>query len=293
MLMRHENTRFFVTRHSSCCLSGCRGPPGKLHRASILGKASALPLFSTVQQKTEVMPLHSCRAALLCVVVVLSFTSGGCRYPKDMENSLQSIQDGTLHVGVTENPPWVMRQNDIAHGLEPEVIKSLAEQLNAEVQWHWGTESEIIQALEQLQVHLAAGGFRKSSHLQKRVALTKPYLTTENRVGFPSESTLPGELTNVPVATLHLAGLSKQLESKGATPRFVKQLQDQDLPVASTAWRLEAYELLVGPWVLSTEKHVLALPKGENAWMMKVQRHLNGYEGLKERLIALERGATQ
>ncbi len=239
------------------------------------------------------MPYPTFSAALLCVVLALLFTIAGCRYPKDMENSLQSVQDGTLHVGVTENPPWVIRDSGTARGLEPELIRRLATQLNADIQWHWGTESEIIQAIEQFDVHLAAGGFVESSHLRKRAALSRPYFSTEKQVGFPPEATVPRDLAGVSVAILQLSGLGKPLETKDAYPRFVKELKDQDLPVATADWRLEAYELLIGPWVLSTEKHVLALPKGENAWMMEVQRHLNGSRALKERLMALERGAVQ
>ncbi len=240
------------------------------------------------------MPFFSLRASLIYVVLLLLSVSGGCGYPNDMENSLKSIRDGTLHVGLTENPPWVSQDNGAAPGgLETELIRSLADQLNAEVQWHWGTESEIIEALEQRQIHLAAGGFKQSGHLKKRVALTKPYFTTRNRVGFPAESTLPADLESVPVATRQLEGLSKQLENKGARPRFVRQLHNQDLPIATAEWRLKAYELLIGPWALSSDKHVLALPKGENAWMMVVQRHLNNSGGLTRRLVALEQEAPQ
>jgi len=233
------------------------------------------------------MPVLALRAALISVAALLLTTSAGCRYPKDMANSLETIRDGTVHVGVTENPPWVHRENEQAHGLEPALIKDLAKQLSAEIHWHWGTESEIIKALEQHQIHLAAGGFIQSSHLKRRVALTRPYFTTEYRVGFPSEARLPNELAGVWVGTRRLAGLGAQLDDEGAYPKFMTRLHQQDLPIASATWRLEAYELLVGPWLLSTEKHVLALPKGENAWMMEVQRFLNKARPLKEHLSTL------
>lgn len=239
------------------------------------------------------MPLHSLRAALVSITLILLLTSGGCRYPKDMDNSLETIRDGTLHVGVTENPPRVIRGNNGAHGLEPELIKDLAAQLDADIQWHWGTESELIEALEQYQIHIGAGGFTQAAHLKRRVALSRPYFTTEYRVGFPAESTLPNDLKNVRVGAHRLAGLNKPLESKGAYPRLVAQLHNQNLPIATAKWRLKAYKLLIGPWVLSTDKHVLALPKGENAWMMKVQQYLNKRHPVEERLAAMELEALQ
>lgn len=152
----------------------------------------------------------------LCLCLVAGM---GCQYPKDMEGSLNKIRGGTLDVGVTENPPWVTRNGNRAAGVEPELIQGLAENLDAEVRWHWGQESQLIKSLGQFRLHMVIGGLTKASHLSKRAALTKPYYTN-----------------------------------------------------ASTS-----------------EKHVLALAKGENAWLMEVQRYLNQSPHVERALIGMER----
>lgn len=225
------------------------------------------------------------------VVLALTLLLGGCRYPQDMDDSLNTVQSGALHVGVTENAPWVIGQKGTPTGLEPQLIKELASRWNTTVHWHWGTESELLEALGSNQIHLALGGFSQSPHLRKRAALTKPYFVSEQRVGFPTEAVIPQDLTAVHVGIRRLQALSGPLEQRHAYPAFIDQFRDQDLPVATDDWRLEAYRRFPGPWVLRTDKHVMALPKGENGWMMEVQRYLNGLkpESIRQRLVTLER----
>ena len=41
--------------------------------------------------------------------------------------------------------------------------------------------------------------------------------------------------------------------------------------------------------MLRTDRHVMAVPKGENAWLALVQRHLNGVDDLPARLADASR----
>src|SRR5690554_3151248 len=101
---------------------------------------------------------HTVRYIVPGLAVWVLVTVPGCRYPRDIEHSLERIQGGVMRVGVSENPPWVIRSGSDATGVEPEMIKVLAEHLDAEIQWYWGTESELMLALAERQLDIAAGG---------------------------------------------------------------------------------------------------------------------------------------
>lgn len=233
---------------------------------------------------------HALFANALLLVIGLGIA--GCQYPKDMNDSLTTIRGGVLHVGVTENPPWVMKRGDEAYGVEPELIRGIAEQLNAEVRWHWGTESQLVRALEQFQVRLVAGGLTQSTPLSKHAALTNAFFTSENRVGFRADIAPPASLKNIEVGVNFVSGLTSKLQAEGAKPRYLDELPHSPIPVAAPTWRLQAYDLTPGPQILSKHKHVMALPKGENAWMLELQRYLNRPHSIAERLTSLVREAN-
>lgn len=237
------------------------------------------------------MPEYSGYSGYLRILLALLVLTGGCQYPKDMEGSLDAIRGGTLHVGLIENPPWVMRTGDQPGGLEPELLLSIAETLDADVRWHWGAESELLKALGQHQIHIVAGGLVQRPHLEKEAALTHPYLVSEKRIGFPSGADIPDTLRGLRVGILRKQGLHHFLVDEGAHPTFIARLDDPQLPVASDDWQLAARDLAPGPWVLTQEKHVLALSKGENAWLMEVERAFGQTDSLMSRLVALAREA--
>ncbi len=212
----------------------------------------------------------------------------GCRYPKDIEHSMERIQDGVLEVGLTENPPWVIRREDGPAGLEPEIIRSLAEQLNSEVHWHWDSEDDLLAALQHRQLDLVIGGLTKRSRLSSQAALTRPYYQSRYTVGFRSGAQFPTSLDGLEVAIPTINHLYAALEDKNAKPVKVTDISHTERPVAAPTWWLSAHGLIAGPWEIITDKHVMALPKGENAWMLALQRHLNGYSNIEEQLQQLE-----
>lgn len=212
----------------------------------------------------------------------------GCRYPQDVEGTLDKVRGGVLEVGVTENPPWVIRTDGGAEGLEPEIIRSLADQLNAEVRWHWGAESQLLRALEQLQLDLIIGGIAKNKWISMPAAPTKPYVKVRSTVGFPEGQTVPESLDGLTVGVLAINHLAKSLSEKGAVPEKRAEPQQPEGAFAGPGWWLKAHGYKTGPFKLATDKHVMLLPKGENAWMMVVQKHLNSLTGVEQRLQQLE-----
>lgn len=232
------------------------------------------------------------RALLIIVLgVLLALALPGCRYPQDIEHTMERLQGGALEVGLTENPPWVIRREDGPAGLEPDIIRSLAERLNAEIRWHWGSEDRLLAALQHRQLDLVIGGLTNSSRLSQQAALTSPYYQSRYTVGFPSGIPLPTSLEGLEVAIPPVNHMYTALKERNAKPIKVANITRTEGPVAGPTWWFSAHGLVAGPWEIITDKQVMALPKGENAWMLALQRHLNGYSNIEQRLQQLE--ATQ
>lgn len=212
----------------------------------------------------------------------------GCRYPSDIEHTMDRIQDGELEVGLIENPPWVIRSEDDPDGLEPGIIRSLAKRLNSEIRWHWDSQDNLLSALQHRQLDLVIGGLTKRSHLSQQAALTRPYYQSRYAVGFPPEIQLPTSLDGQEVAIPPVNHIHAALKEKDARPVKVADITHTESAVAAPTWWLSAHGFIAGPWSIISDKHVMALPKGENAWMLALQQHLNAYSNIEQRLQQFE-----
>lgn len=231
------------------------------------------------------------RAVTVLVAAALSFLAGCDNYPKDAGDTLKSINRSILHVGLIENPPWVIDGGGEPAGLEPGIIRNIARELDAEVRWHWGSTAEMIQALEHHQVHVVIGGLTTGPRLPKTVTPTKPYYTTRYLVGFPAGiRMLPEKLKGEVIALPYISPVREILKHKKAELKIVNHPEATGLPIAGPSWKLEAQGYIPGPWVLLKQQHVMVVAKGENAWIGTLQRHLNDLTraGIDERLRQLE-----
>ena len=174
------------------------------------------------------MPLAVVRPVVLALLL-LALGLASCRYPQDVEGTLERVKGGVLLVGAVENPPWVIRRGEAAAGtgLEAELVAGLAKELDAELRWHWGTPEELLPALGKFQLDIVIGGLAKGPRIGHGVALTNPYIKRHETVGLRGETKM--------------------------------------------------------------REHVLALPPGENAWMMTVERYIDSVPALEQRLRELER----
>lgn len=199
----------------------------------------------------------------------------GCRYPTDIEHTSEKIRGGVLDVGLTENPPWVMRSDNGPAGLEPELIKELAEKLDPDVRWHWGSEGVLVQALKEHQLDLVIGGITTNSSLSELAALSKPYYSSTYTVGYPESIEVPASLDGEHVALHPVNHFIKALRDEGAVPERQENPAGAGGAVAAPNWWLKAHGYQPGPWELAVDEHVMVLPNGENGWMLTVQRHLS------------------
>ena len=135
------------------------------------------------------------------IVCCLSFAISGCTYPADPEGTLQRVQGQSMVVGLVENQPWVTRlDSGEPAGVEVELVRRFAQELDATVEWVWGSEQKHMEALARFELDLAIMGLTRATPWNKRVGLTQPYYTTRIAVGVPSIMTAPVDLSGLTVA---------------------------------------------------------------------------------------------
>jgi polar amino acid transport system substrate-binding protein len=98
-----------------------------------------------------------------------------CGLPKDADGALERIRDGTLRVGIAENPPWVVVNGAQVSGIEPDLTAELARQLNSRVKTVYGSETLLLESLHRRELDLVVGGFTDDSPWKREVAFSKPY----------------------------------------------------------------------------------------------------------------------
>lgn len=115
------------------------------------------------------------------VTGLMAFLLIGCGIPRDPEETLEQISGGQMRVGVTENRPWTYFENNRPAGIEVELIERFAEELNSQIHWMRGSESELLEALRQRELDVVIGGLTDSTPWSKELGLTEPYLTVRGK----------------------------------------------------------------------------------------------------------------
>jgi polar amino acid transport system substrate-binding protein len=227
-------------------------------------------------------------AALLMALTVAA--TSGCQIPQDPDGTLDIVRDGTLRVGVTESAPWVdLADPDNPEGVEPELVRRFATRLNAEIDWIDGSEEALIGALKEGQLDLVVGGLTKQTPWKKEASLTWPYLETRLVVGAPPGASVPDDLDGVPVAFERGGEAGGLLERKtGARAVAVDKLDEARGAVAADEWLLDDLGLRATGVELAKHQHVMALPLGENAWLVELERFLLRRKGEIRALLERE-----
>lgn len=207
---------------------------------------------------------------LMSLLLVLA----GCDLPQDPDNTLERARGGVLRVGAVETPPWVLKSGGEIDGVEADLVRRWAEELEARIEWIAGSESVLISALERHELDLVIGGLTQASPWKQRVGLTNPYLETEIMIGVPEGAARQpeswageriGYLRDDPAMAAHIRELD-------AIPVALAELGT--MPVVAPVWQLTAWEFVPVGEVLRRHKHVLAVPPGENALLVALQKFL-------------------
>jgi polar amino acid transport system substrate-binding protein len=120
-----------------------------------------------------------------CTLLALN---SDAEFPRDPERTLERLRGGRIRVGVVENGPWAVKQGENAVGVEAELVRRLARQLNATPEWHWGGEQAHMQSIEHHQLDLVIGGITKQTPWKKRVGVTDTYYQNHILVAPPGEN---------------------------------------------------------------------------------------------------------
>ena len=158
-----------------------------------------------------------------------------------------------------------------------ELIEGLAEDLDAEIRWTTGTESELIDALELGELDAVVGGLTVDSPWMSKAAFTAPYLATTTVVGVPAGEPTAIDLEGMEVAVERGSPAAGLLRAAGAIPVEVDDLTLERGPAAVDEWLLDDLDLQASDEILEEREHVLALTLGENAWLVEVEEYLHAH----------------
>lgn len=215
-------------------------------------------------------PALAFRLALLCLFIL-----PGCdRYPQDPNDSLENaLQRDTLRIGVADSPPWVVIDADAPPGgAEGRLLAEFADELGVEVDWHRGGAQELLEALARYDLDIVAGGLSGANPWGAHVGFTLPYFTSRQVVGTPDPPL--ASLEGV-VVTIHpLSSLREPLEERGAEVRENPELRDASGVIAGERWEVLATGREWAMEDLGETNHVLAVPPGENALLMRLEEFL-------------------
>lgn len=121
---------------------------------------------------------------LVASIFTLLVTGCGTPIPADPNGTLESVTGGTLHVGVTDNALWVDVLTGMGpEGVEPDLVRSFANEIDAEIEWSEGSESELVEGLKYGWLDLAIGGFASDTPWTSDTGVTRPYTESTDARG--------------------------------------------------------------------------------------------------------------
>lgn len=217
---------------------------------------------------------------------MLGFLAGLGPYPTDPEHTLTRVRHGTLRVGYTEAAPWVMPSSAGPQGIEPALVRSLAQHLGARLEWIPGTEQHLFEALKEHELDLLIAGLTDGSPWKEVVGLTRPYAQTTLYVGAAPGTPLAA-LRGQRVAVAAGTAVGHYVRQHGGQPLYYAQLPGGAPLAAGYEWQLAGWGYRRLPDSrLQQENHVLAVPPGENAWLLALETFLYQRQGQVHQLLA-------
>jgi polar amino acid transport system substrate-binding protein len=221
--------------------------------------------------------MPTARRRLPAVVCALAALAAGCQFPADPEGTLDRVAGGTMRIGVIHDPPWViLEEGSDPGGVEPELVRRFAETIDAEIEWVEGTEADLAAAMGGFQLDLMIGGLTREFPYVHDVAMTAPYVDTEIELGLPPGEELPDELGGVEVYVARSSEAAALLreEEDDAVPVFFDSLDEVDGLALLDTYDIDAIDYERTDYILRDDEHAMAVPLGENAFMVELERFL-------------------
>jgi polar amino acid transport system substrate-binding protein len=231
------------------------------------------------------------RGFLVLVFAFAALVSASCDLPQDPRGTLEKVQDGTMRVGIVNHDPWTQIEEGRASGVEVELLRDFAGELETEIVFVEGTVPELLEAARQGEVDVVAGGFTDTSpgvSEGKEAGITSPYLMTRFAVGVPPGKATFDDPSGKRIAVERIDGTAALLKEEGAVPVPVEDLSSAELPIAAYPWQLEEWGFEPTGIELPEEKHIMAVPLGENGWLVRLERFLRANQEEAKKLLREE-----
>lgn len=206
-------------------------------------------------------------------VLVSAALLAGCGLPRDPESTLRRVSGGTLRVGVSENGPWVVLDGAEPSGVEVELVERFADEIGAEVEWVEGEVEELAGALHVREIDILIAGLTSRSAIAAEGSLTHPYLTTQVVIAAPPGQTIE-DIAGLEIAVEETTEEAGLLEKTDAVPVRVADVSEASGPVVVDSFLVDDLGLSETGVQLEETDHVMAVPHGENAWLVRLERFL-------------------
>jgi len=198
-------------------------------------------------------------------------------FPKDAERTLDKVTYGTLLVGFTNAAPWVYPSSTGAQGIEAAIVDSFATTLHAKVEWIEGTEEQLYKALRRGEIDILVGGITDKTPWKEEIGLTKPYIETAVVIAQAASQALNNQHPSVegqPVAVMKGTDEGYYVRKKKGRPFYTTQLPVSKMFSVGYDWQVQDWKMQNTGIVLKKESHVIAVPPGENAFLLALDKYL-------------------
>jgi len=235
--------------------------------------------------------VRRCRAVSAAFALLsMLFLNAACgTLPRDPEGTGARVQRyHEIRIGLVSNPPWVVGTGGEPSGVEVKLTREFASLLGAKPKWFWGSEQTHMEALEQFELDLAISGLDASTPWSKHVGLTKPYFDEKITIGVPPGTPVPDGLRGLKVSVREGDATAAYVRRKGAIAVRTEDIRHMPGLLAAPAWLLEQQRLTPTRFILFEEKHVMAVPPGENGWLKCLQEYLEQQKPKVPALLARE-----
>lgn len=125
------------------------------------------------------MPRRARPSLLLTTSALLAAWVAGCdglprHYPDDPEGTLARVQGGTMRVGVTHDPPFVVLADE-PRGPEADLVRAYARSVGAKVAWNTSGHAVLMRQLEGHRLDAVIGGHAADSPWAQHVSTSRPF----------------------------------------------------------------------------------------------------------------------
>lgn len=198
---------------------------------------------------------------------VILLTCGCGEFPKDSAGTLKSVRNDTLYAGISHN---------IYFGQDTAFINRFAKKLNATVVWTHGDHHYLIGLLENKALDLAIGGFTVDCPYDKEAALSRPYRIKRFKAGHPQKVSVK-DIKGARVLVTNKM-MAAYVRKEGGIPVLAATLSGVLLPAIADEVELQKAGMYVTDKELHKEEYVIAVKKGENAFLMELEKYIHEQE---------------